>query len=377
MPGSVFCSKCGVAIATPESSSLDEIQQLEARLRVLKGTSHVPHARRKQLQAQLAELSCQSPPKLPQMQAIMHELSTLMAHESTPSAATSAEANAEANAKSVSDHQGNTSHPWSPHSFAFHPVSANEDTVMEIKNPKPGSGNFPSYDWCEWKRGIVSRANPMFSASDPPGFCPNPALNHWKPTKKGVLHEMEVYRVHQLQEIQGLMYGAIAAKDVCAWPENGVMLEGEGTETPWGKLGCFQKALACVESQLTFSACKELEFDASTTRNHLGLSTCPIPLRVQKELAKQEATKKKIKDSQRPKEQPGGKRQQQRADYDKGGKNRQAGVCYICQEAGHMSYQCPKRKQDVKKADALATETRIQQMEAARHRRGEAPPEKP
>ena len=288
--------------------------------------------------------------------------------------------------RSGSASQGNTNHPWTPHSFAFQPVSAHEDTVTEIKNPKAGSGtHYPFYDWCEWKRGIVSRENPMFSASDPPGFCPNPALNHWKPAKRGVLHEMEVYRVHQMQEIQGLLYGAIAAQEVCSWPENGVMVQGEGTETPWGKLGCFQKALACVESQLTFAACKELEFDASTTRNHLGLSTCPIPLRVQKDLAKQEATKKKIKDSQRPKEQhyqqggykgeKGGKRQQNR-ENDKGGRKRTDGVCYVCQEAGHMSYQCPKRKQDVKKADALATEARIQQMEAARHRKGEAVPDK-
>ena len=247
-------------------------------------------------------------------------------------------------------HGQNVSSGTRPSAFA----STVGSSSCEQSKKKPGTGVrgeegfFPAFDYNEERRHIVDRDNPQVHLSSPKFFQPNPELQTWRP-EPGTLHEMELLRTKIWQDCLGHMYAAIADEESCAWPSRGV-----GHKTPWGELSHFQKALQVVESQLSLVSLKVEGVKAKTAKAHLGIGSCPHPPEVLKELAKLQSLEAKASAALHGrKEDQGGRKSDTRKDdaYKGGGKwrgeQRQRDVkrstCFICQEKGHLSYDCPAK----------------------------------
>ena len=235
--------------------------------------------------------------------------------------------------------------------------------------------DYPQYVWDERLRQIVDVHNPQLAFTHPDHFCPNPKLNHWKPSLE--LHEMERRRVAQLQEVQGFMYQAIKEKESVTWPKHGVH-----KDTPWGELTPFQRALALVEQSLTWSALKQKSVSNEVARDYMGLTTFPIEAATIKEMAKLGAAQQKASESLAKqaagRHRPSGEGKQGhheerpkpwRGKEWKEFKQQKSDVeCFYCHQKGHMQFQCPK-KSPKDKAVVEAAKKRIAQLE---HAAGEA-----
>ena len=319
--GSVFCSQCATAVALPASGAYSSAS-------VPAHVASVPPAPSSLVAAEIQHLE--------------QRLSTL---RSSPSMG------------------GGPAVPILPSTYAY--PGAGEAKGKE-------SVKFPTYCWDERLRQLVDKDNPREHLSLPAFYKPMPSLcdHKWKSGPGQPLHEMEGLRASILQRILGKLITAIGQKEACTYPKAGV-----GQSTPWPELTEFQQACCLLQNQLLLLAYKEQGAVQEDVKVHLGIADSPIPLEDLKEVSKLTAARQKIVQHLQPTSSPSPRAPQ--LPNPKVNPKKSTITCFYCGKVGHRQVDCFKRKQEqadpvaTKKADTLATQRRLAQMEAARTGSGE------